>query len=230
MADDAALKRRHLASISRGNDMQHKHLLVSTISVLAVVMGLAACTSKPPEPQAVPKKMSNDELDRSVTAKINSDPALLAYKLDVDADADKNGVTISGTVPTESLRMKAVDAAKTVVAGLVVTDKIDVKPGNIDRKDFNEEMAREARERASKSSESIGDSLDDAWIHTKIRSKLLGEGEFPGGRLNVDVKNNVVTLRGTVATRADRTKAEQIARTTEGVKSVRNQLVIKPGS
>jgi osmotically-inducible protein OsmY len=125
--------------------------------------------------------------------------------------------------------MKAVDAAKSVGAGLVVTDKIDVKPGNIDRKDYNEDIAREERERASKSSESIGDSLDDAWIHTKIRSKLLGEGEFPGGSLHVDVKNNVVTLRGTVATRAD-TKAEQIAKTTEGVKIVRNQLVIKPRS
>jgi hyperosmotically inducible protein len=209
--------------------MQRRQLLVLTIGILAMVAGLAACESKPPEAKAVPK-MSNDELDRLVTAKINSDAALVAYKIHVDADADKNAVTISGTVPTESLRMKAVDAAKTVSAGLVVTDKIDVKPGNIDRKDYTEDMAREARERASKSSESIGDSLDDAWIHTKIRSKLLGQGEFPGGSLNVDVKNNVVTLRGTVATKADRTKAEQIARTTEGVKSVRNQLVIKPRS
>ena len=209
--------------------MQRRRLLVFTISILAVVTGLAACNSKPPEAKAVPK-MSNDELDRLVTAKINSDAALVTYKIHVDADADKNAVTISGTVPTESLRMKAVDAARTVSAGLVVTDKIDVKPGNIDRKDYTEDMAREARERASKSSESIGNSLDDAWIHTKIRSKLLGEGEFPGGSLNVDVKNNVVTLRGTVATKADRTKAEQIARTTEGVKSVRNQLVIKPRS
>ena len=209
--------------------MQHNPRLVSTVGVLAMVMALAACNSKPPEPQAVPK-MSNDELDRSVTAKINSDPALVAYKLHVDADVDKNAVTISGTVPTEGLRMKAVDAVKTAHAGLVITDKIDVKPGDVDRKNYTEDMAREARERASKSSESIGDSLDDAWIHTKIRSKLLGEGEFPGGSLNVDVKNNVVTLRGTVATKADRTKAEQIARTTEGVKSVRNQLLIKPRS
>ena len=176
--------------------MQQKQLLVSTIGVLAVVIGVAACNSKPPEAPAVPK-MSNDELDRSVTAKINSDAALVAYKLDVDADADKNAVTISGTVPTESLRIKAMDAAKTVGAGLMVTDKIDVKPGSVDRKDYNEDMAREARERAAKSTESIGDSLDDAWIHTKIRSQLLGEGEFPGGSLNVDVKNNVVTLRGT---------------------------------
>jgi hyperosmotically inducible protein len=206
--------------------MQHKNLLVSTIGVLAVAMGLAACSTMSPEPQTVPR-MSNDELDRLVTAKINGDPALVAYNLGVDADADKNAVTLSGTVPTESLRMKAVDAAKTVAAGLVITDKIDVKPEAIDRKDYNEDMAREARERASKSSESIGSSLDDAWIHTKIRSKLLGEGEFPGGSLNVDVKNNVVTLRGTVATSADRSKAEQIAKATGGVKSVRNQLVVK---
>ena len=78
--------------------MQHKYPLLSTIGVLAVVMGLAACDSKPPELKAVPT-MSNDELDRLVTAKINSDPALVAYNLDVDADADKNAVTLSGTVP-----------------------------------------------------------------------------------------------------------------------------------
>jgi hyperosmotically inducible protein len=205
--------------------MQHKKLLVLAIGLVTV--GLVACDSKP-SAQTTPK-MTNDDLDRSVTTKINSDATLAAYKLDVDADADKNAVTISGSVPTESLRMKAVDAAKTVSVGLVVTDKIDVKPDMVERKDYSEDMAREARERASKSSESIGDSLDDAWIHTKIRTKLLGEGEFPGGSVNVDVKNNVVTLRGHVSTQADKAKAESIAKATDGVKSVRNQLVIKPG-
>ena len=63
-----------------------QHPVVSTISVLAVVLGIAACASKPPEPPAAPK-MTNEELDRTVTAKINSDPALVAYDLDVDADA-----------------------------------------------------------------------------------------------------------------------------------------------
>jgi len=174
--------------------------------------------------------MTNEELDRAVTSKINSDAVLATYNLGVDADADKKAVTLSGKVPTQSLRMKAVDAAKAVDAGLMITDKIDVNPGNVDRKDYNEDMARDARDRAAKASESIGDTLDDAWIHTKIRSQLLGEGEFPGGSLNVDVENNVVTLRGTVATRADKTKAEQIAKGTDGVKSVKNLLVIKPGA
>lgn len=209
--------------------MQYKRRFLSRIGVLAVVMGLAACTNTPPQPEPTPK-MSNDELDRLVTAKISGDPALAAYKLDVDADADKNAVTLSGDVPTQGLRTRAVEAAKAAHAGLVITDKIDVEPGMVERADFNEEMAREARERASTASDSIGDSLDDAWIHTKLRSRLLAEGEFPGGSLNVDVKDNVVTLRGSVATRAERTKAEEIAKTTGGVKSVRNQLVVKPGS
>ena len=206
--------------------MQQKRSMFSAVGVLTVVLGLAACNSRaqaPPNP-----KMTNDELDRSVTAKINSEPALVAYKLDVDADADKNAVTISGNVPTESLRMKAVDAAKSVGAALVVNDKIDVKPEMIERKDYDADMAREARARAAKSSESVGDSVDDAWIHTKVRSRLLGEGEFPGGGINVDVENNVVTLRGHVDSAADRAKAEQIAKSTDGVKRVKNQLVIKP--
>ena len=69
--------------------MQYKQRFSSTIGILAVVMGLTACTSKAPEPEPTPK-MSNDELDRLVTAKINGDAGLAVYKLDVDADADRN--------------------------------------------------------------------------------------------------------------------------------------------
>jgi len=204
--------------------MPQKSSMFSMVGALTVVVGLASCNSR----AQAPPKVTNDDLDRSVTAKINSDPALVAYKLDVDADADKNAVTISGAVPTESLRMKAVDAAKSVGAALVVNDKIDVKPELVDRKDYDADMARETRARAAKSSESVGDSVDDAWIHTKLRSRLLGEGEFPGSGINVDVEKNVVTLRGHVSSAAERAKAEQIAKSTDGVKQVKNQLVIKP--
>jgi len=209
--------------------MQFKRRFFSMIGVLALVTGLTACTSPTPEPEAAPR-MSNDELDRLVTTKISADAALAVYDIDVDADADNNAVTLSGDVPTQSLRMRAVEAAKTAHPGLVITDKIVVEPGMVERADYTEEMAREARERAVTTSDSIGDTLDDTWIHTKIRSRLLAEGEFPGGSLNVDVQNNVVTLRGSVATAAEKTKAGEIATSTDGVKSVRNQLVVKPGA
>jgi len=67
--------------------------------------------------------MTSDELDRSVTAKINSDPALVPYKLDVSADADKNAVTISGTVPKAEQIAKSTDGVKSV------RNLLAIKPG-----------------------------------------------------------------------------------------------------
>jgi len=198
------------------------------MSMSMLVLGVAAGCNRNETPKETPAaKMTNDDLDRSVSAKLNSDVTLASYKIKVDADADKNAVTLSGSVPTENLRTKAVELAKMATPNLVVTDKIDVKPGDIDRKDYTEEMARDARVRAKETGETVGDSIDDAWIHTKIRTRLLGEGEFPGTGINVDVNKNVVTLRGTVSSTEDKAKAEQIAKTTDGVKIVKNQLVVK---
>ena len=198
------------------------------MSMSMLVLGVAAGCNRNETPKETPAaKMTNDDLDRSVSAKLNSDVTLASYKIKVDADADKNAVTLSGSVPTENLRTKAVELAKMATPNLVVTDKIDVKPGDIDRKEYTEEMARDARVRAKETGETVGDSIDDAWIHTKIRTRLLGEGEFPGTGINVDVNKNVVTLRGTVSSTEDKAKAEQIAKTTDGVKSVKNSLVVK---
>jgi osmotically-inducible protein OsmY len=44
----------------------------------------------------------------------------------------------------------------------------------------------------------------------------------------VDVKNNMVTLRGTVDTAEQKAEAERIAKETEGVKRVNSLLKIKP--
>jgi len=200
-----------------------KRLFSLSLGVVCLALGIVACESpKPAEP-----KMSSGDLERAITASINSDSTLVAYNIGVSADVDKNTATLTGTVPTEAARTKIVELAKAGRAGLAVTDKIDVKPAEIERKDYTDEMAREAREKAKGSGESVGESVDDAWIHTKIRTKFLGEGQLPGGGVNVDVKNNVVTLRGHVKTAEDRAKLEDIAKRTEGVKSVRNLLTIK---
>ena len=201
-----------------------RRLLTLTLGVVCLTVGIAACEKTP---QAAENKMTNGDLERAIEAKINSEPEFVAYRIGVNADVDKNTATLTGEVPTEAARSRIVDLAKSGRAGLVVTDKIDVKPLEVERKDYTPEMAREARDKAKGSGDSIGDNLDDAWIHTKIRTKLLGEGEFPGGSVNVDVKNNVVTLRGHVKSKEDRAKAEDIAKRTDGVKSVKNLLTIK---
>jgi osmotically-inducible protein OsmY len=73
-------------------------------------------------------KISDSDLEKAVRAKLESDAALKEAKLDIDADADKNAVTLSGTVRSQEIRDKAVELAKSAHSGLTVNDKIDVKP------------------------------------------------------------------------------------------------------
>jgi hypothetical protein len=68
----------------------------------------------------------------------------------------------------------------------------------------------------------------DAIITAKVKSALIGDKSVRASTINVDTKSNVVVLRGTVANEAAKTKAEQIAKKTQGVKEVVNQLTVKP--
>ena len=91
---------------------------------------------------------------------------------------------------------------------------------------YSEEQAREERARAKENKETIGDTLEDAWIHTKIVAKLIGDSKTPERKINVDVVNNEVTLRGTVDTAEAKAEAERLAKETDGVKKVVNQLKV----
>ena len=75
----------------------------------------------------------------------------------------------------------------------------------------------------------MGSSIDDAWIHAKIVAKLVTDMKTPERKINVDVNNNVVTLRGTVDTAQQKQEAERIARDTDGMKQVNNQLRVSKG-
>jgi hyperosmotically inducible periplasmic protein len=171
-------------------------------------------------------QMTNSELEEEIKARFKTDAQLDAANLSVDANMNRNEITLSGTVGWESLRTKALELAKNTHADLTVTTKIDVKPGEISRTAYTKERAREERSIAKGRGETIGDSLDDAWIHTEIVAQLIGNSATPERRINMDVKNNVVTLRGTVETTEQKIEAGQIAKSTEGVKSVNNQLKV----
>jgi osmotically-inducible protein OsmY len=205
-----------------------RKLFLASFVVVAFGLILTACapaesidtTNKPG------MKMADSELGDKIKARFDSDAQLKAANLSVSADADKNEATISGVVETQSLRTKAVSLAKETSPGLILTDKIAVKPRELTREQFTEERAREVREKARRTGEKLGDSLDDVWIHTKLVAKFLGDSDTPGRKINVDVVNNVVTLRGNVDTAEQRAEAERIARNTDGVKRVVNQLKV----
>ncbi|MEP7149635.1 MAG: BON domain-containing protein [Acidobacteriota bacterium] len=79
-----------------------------------------------------------------------------------------------------------------------------------------------------KGSSTIGQGANDMWLWVKTRASLLGTSDLRESTINVDVVNDVVTLKGTVETVAQKTKAEQVAKDIDGVKSVKNELKVAP--
>ena len=197
-------------------------ILLPFASIMGVLL-LPGCSTNETNRAA----SSNSEMEQSIKTQLSSDPQLQG--IGVDAKAEKNEVTLSGTVPTEDLRTKAVDLAKNGRPNLVVTDKINVQPSQVARSEFTEDMARAAREKAKEFGDRIGNSLDDAWIHTKIKAKLIDNPDTPSRKINIDVVNQVVTLHGKVETIAVKDEAERTAKQTEGVKRVNNLLKVQAG-
>jgi len=95
------------------------------------------------------------------------------------------------------------------------------------REEYDRDRARYERE-ARDSGRTIGSGVNDGWLWVKTRFELAAADDLRDSTINVDVENDVVTLTGTVATAAQKSRAEAVARGIEGVKSVRNQLRVAP--
>lgn len=81
-----------------------------------------------PEERTAAAKVADIDLELAIRAKLESDQDLKQLPLSVTADADKNEVTISGTVPSDDVRSKAIELAKAAKPGLNINDEIEVKP------------------------------------------------------------------------------------------------------
>lgn len=68
--------------------------------------------------------------------------------------------------------------------------------------------------------------VSDAAITSAVKTKFLGDTKVSGLNINVDTKDNVVTLTGTVHSAAEKAEAVRLARTTKGVKNVVSHLTV----
>jgi hypothetical protein len=70
--------------------------------------------------------MSGSELENAVKSKLQSDEQLRNAGNQRQCRRGKNAVTLSGNVPSEEARNKAL--AKSAHTGITVNDKIEIKP------------------------------------------------------------------------------------------------------
>lgn len=73
----------------------------------------------------------------------------------------------------------------------------------------------------------VGQTVDDAALLTRIKTEMLRSDDVKGLDVNVDVKDGHVTLSGKTDSDAQRRAAEQIVKTTSGVKGIDNKLTLK---
>ena len=86
---------------------------------------------------------------------------------------------------------------------------------------FSQAMAQEAGSAMQQSdNQTVPDKAADAWITTKVKSEFGTTGGVSATDISVSTNEGVVTLSGTVASEAEKTRAEQLAQGVKGVKSV----------
>jgi hyperosmotically inducible protein len=130
------------------------------------------------------------------------------YKdVSVSQDRDKGVITLTGHVPADSDKQQAESIANSLAAGQVVSDQIAVLPpgGEKDAEAINSDLDK-----------GIEKNVDAALIQNRAKKDV-----------SYDVKNGVVTLKGSVNSQIRRTQVERIASGVPNVKQVVNELQVR---
>src|ERR1044071_9140821 len=73
-------------------------------------------------------------------------------------------------------------------------------------------------------------TANDSAVTAKVKTKLAADTETSAIKIGVETNNGVVTLSGEVPTDKEKSKAEQLAKNTDGVKRVVNEIKVSPES
>ncbi|WP_116807092.1 BON domain-containing protein [Steroidobacter cummioxidans] len=77
--------------------------------------------------------------------------------------------------------------------------------------------------------QSTGQAIDDGVVTAKVKAKLIEDPVTKAHQINVETFKGTVQLSGFVESDQARTRALQLARSTDGVKSVKDAMQIRSG-
>jgi osmotically-inducible protein OsmY len=204
--------------------------------LVAVAMVAVAAPARAAAPQTSTAKPSDRTLDERIEKRLH---ATTLKRYDIDVHVDEGVVRLTGTVATEAQRRRAMQLATirgvarvenqlvvdpSAAKGKMATMKSKAKEGAEKTEEGAEKVVDKTKEGLSKT----GEVITDAWITTRVHSKFVGEDLLKDSDISVDVKDHVVTLKGTVMSAAGRARAVEQAKEVEGVRRVIDQLTIGP--
>jgi hyperosmotically inducible protein len=226
--------------------------MLKRMAVLICGVGVILMTSGPAAAQAVEKTKEKTKAAVSKTGQVLSDAEittavktkLLADKtvggLKIDVDTSDRVVTLTGPVKSAAERNQALRLARETKGVKKVENKLTletaattgstepkVKVKDDVKKNEDEKAKVVIKDDTTPKVKAAGRKIADAEITTSVKTKLLGVKDVIANDINVDTNEGVVTLKGSVPTEAQKTRAAEIARNTAGVKRVVNELTVQ---
>jgi hyperosmotically inducible protein len=171
--------------------------MTKILLLAGAVLAFTACATSRP----IDDQSNDAVITSTIASKLAADPTTDDYEIDVDT---LNGVVrLRGMVETEAERSEAEHLARATDGVRSVDNQL--KLGDL----------------------SVEENFSDAWIVTKVKSQLAADPEVNSFNIDVDALKGEVTLSGVVTAERARSQAEQIARATNGVRAVRNEIRVR---
>lgn len=80
----------------------------------------------------------------------------------------------------------------------------------------------------SRGQETVGAYIDDAGITTRVKAKFIEDKQVDASSISVETLNGTVMLSGFAKNGDEKFTAGNLARNVSGVKTVRNEIVVRP--
>jgi osmotically-inducible protein OsmY len=75
--------------------------------------------------------------------------------------------------------------------------------------------------------QTVGSYIDDAKITAQVKSRMAADEQVAATAISVETLNGVTQLSGFAKSQAEKDRAASLARQVEGVRSVRNDIIVR---
>ncbi|ARU05619.1 hypothetical protein CCO03_13835 [Comamonas serinivorans] len=205
--------------------------LGQSLTALGLAVGLLALSacSKPEEPtpgQQLDQAIQQTQDAASQAADALRDLAGDAARAASDAARAANEAAASAGAAIETTRQDTASASGKAGDALKQAQQDALAAATALRQSASQ-AATAVSQAASEAAAAVGDALTDSAISARIRADFARDSELSSIDIGVETHDGVVTLRGTVPTAAAKTRADNLAKTAKGVKSVNNVLNVQ---
>ena len=165
--------------------------------------GAAGAYKVAKDERTVGRILDDSNISATIKSDLSSDPIVDAA--DIDVDTLEGNVILTGVVKSREQVDRAIDIAKKIEGVKSVKNNLQV------------------------GHKTLGESIDDRFLVSKIKAKLIGEPGISSMTIDVDAQKGVVSLSGIVPNKTVKEKILRIAGETTGtVRVVDNMTVRNP--